>query len=995
MMVGAVEIDSIDKSLQQRLSVVQEERKGLREQLDYLETRLKSMLSHIGNKPRETEEQLIETSRRLEYEHATRPQSNSDERHFMREMDKLKKKRKELQDYLVAQAQIDDLKLRKRTVQQELRDNEKLQDDLFSALRRLKLSHSLQCQAHELTEITVDVSEEHISKIIGRGGAGVRAMEETYGVAIDTIKGSSKVRVLGLPDALTKVQRHIQNVMDTVTQSYTLSDPQIVCLLMDKAALLQQIQSEFSVRIDLSRATRVCKITGFIHYVTSAYNRMNSLEASRFEITVDNSILSHLLNKAGEAIHALEDTYHVSIDAQRETMQLVLIGLKQNIAAAMIDINEIIDVNRESEVKMEIERHILFPVIVGAGGAYIKQYQKELNVNLKLNKEEDESTSLVIRGVHSRVNAARVYIENLIANHNSNTLIIPVSADYFPMIVGKKGAQINAIREKYPTVTIDTEDSTIRIHSEDAQLRGEVQALIDDIIAKNQKIEIHTDDAMIIMLKGARAADLRSAIADLKVNMQLDSDLGTVTLKGYSSAIESSANLIHQFIDANYAYDMSCYDEDLNMLSNGGEDAIIRHMEAAYNVKIIVYRKSLALHIVGRQEDVSSAVKQMKLIVDGLCDTSKLVHVSQDEIGALIGKSGSRIKAFEDKHGVKIDNLRSRQMIRLRGESGHIQQAHRDIVSFLDGLKSTERLAVTEFNDAIAACVERVKELYMVHAQYVESTSDIAVTGNRLHVHMALKLLSEAISQSAGADLVLMNTHYQHIVKQHTKIREQVQEMACAIDCADGKVTISGAPSSLPKAVAFVYRFLEGAFPLEVSIIPGDIQCLKRLHTHEFELDLQQVAPGVIVAFDMLNSCVRLMGNGEIVASATEFVWDEIAKTKGKFRIVSIPDDVIEYLEWNAKLSAVEKNNRVKLTLQKKNKRCVVDGDDVEGVDAASAWLLEYFERLLQENWSIVVDSDIIGFIIGKQGSNIDKLRKETNSNIDVDAKSRMVKVFD
>ena len=81
-----------------------------------------------------------------------------------------------------------------------------------------------------------------------------------------------------------------------------------------------------------------------------------------------------------------------------------------------------------------------------------------------------------------------------------------------PMIVGKKGATLNGIRDKFPETQIDIsgDDGQVYIHAGNATDRDEAKKAIEAIVDVNFSAEVQFEEDSLIALKGKRGADLRA-----------------------------------------------------------------------------------------------------------------------------------------------------------------------------------------------------------------------------------------------------------------------------------------------------------------------------------------------------------------------------------------------------------------------------------------------------------------------------------------------------
>lgn len=80
--------------LTERLETVKQEKTAIKDAVDSLDTKVRNLIATIGKVPNESEHEINAAMQQLERTHATTSQSTAQERQFMRDMEKLRQKRK-------------------------------------------------------------------------------------------------------------------------------------------------------------------------------------------------------------------------------------------------------------------------------------------------------------------------------------------------------------------------------------------------------------------------------------------------------------------------------------------------------------------------------------------------------------------------------------------------------------------------------------------------------------------------------------------------------------------------------------------------------------------------------------------------------------------------------------------------------------------------------------------------------------------------------------
>ena len=132
----------------------------------------------------------------------------------------------------------------------------------------------------------------------------------------------------------------------------------------------------------------------------------------------------------------------------------------------------LVPINIEVEVPYEFHRFI-----IGQKGVGVRQLMNEHDVNIKVPGSEEKSSTIIVTGAPANVQSAKEALEGRVTELEgekadkelkSYEIKIEVSPEYHPKIIGRRGAVITELRQKYD-VNIqlpkkdDRDDSTITI----------------------------------------------------------------------------------------------------------------------------------------------------------------------------------------------------------------------------------------------------------------------------------------------------------------------------------------------------------------------------------------------------------------------------------------------------------------------------------------------------------------------------------------------------
>jgi predicted RNA-binding protein YlqC (UPF0109 family) len=286
----------LQKMLELRIENAQMERNVLKEELDAIDNKLRKAIGAIGKRPLQTEQELNELARSKEFQHSTTSMSLMKEKEFLRELETIKLKKKELIEYNKKQSEIELIKSHRLQFSSDLKEKEEMLDELYNGSRKLNVSNVLQCNPTDVVEKKISVPDDNMSRIIGKGGSSIKALEELYAVIIYSER-ANVLRIMGLEHNVSTAYNAIVIKANAVTETITLPPALKACLFIDKANITKSIQEKYDVKLNFNKNDCICKIYGQAAGVASAKEEVLAVEYSKFKIKVDPSVIPKLVGK--------------------------------------------------------------------------------------------------------------------------------------------------------------------------------------------------------------------------------------------------------------------------------------------------------------------------------------------------------------------------------------------------------------------------------------------------------------------------------------------------------------------------------------------------------------------------------------------------------------------------------------------------------------------------------------------------------------------------
>ena len=1036
MSISSSELESI---LGERLDLVRKEKGLIRESIEDLENKLRNARKSLGNTPRETDEQLTATMQRLEFTHATTSQSNADEREFMREMDKLRKKRTALVAHLKTQAEVDDLRSRLTELRKAQAEKDDSVTELHQGLRKVKLANKAGCANNDIQERQLTVKSSKISRIVGKGGANLRSIEDEHCVSIEIENMGGIVKIMGTSSGIDAAFQTIMTIVETSIEEFSLSDEIIMCLMMEKAQRVNDIQIKYNVRLDISRSKNLCKISGLTENVTAARNEITNLQSIRTDMLMESSAISAIIGKGGSSIISLQEEFHVAINVNRDNNTVEVVGIRSDVTSALTRIKDIIEVNREVEEVIQLEKHVLMGCFMSTGGQGLRSISKDNNVRIDCDIiKENPLQSIKIKGNNGRVHAAKAQIVQYVGEYLSNSLMFEVPDDTIPAILGKSGSGIKALREKYTGANIDIEGCAIHIQSSSLEQRTEIKLELDAIVEANYSEQVDFDEESKIQLRSAQGIDTRTKLTkDWNVRLIIDATPTTVKVRGNHADVIRAVEALKDFKLAHTVEKVVLTEEDYPVLLNGkvksGEDSLVKSLESQFNVEIRSVRKDLCLYISGHPEGVTAAKTTILGVLQGdsKCG-SQVIELHPIVLPSLIGKAGANIAKMEAELGVKFDVLKNRNQLRIVGESAEKAITAKVAVQrFIKTCRVGETVTLTTFltKKEVDGIVRRAVEIFQAEITTTSSTATVAVGGNKIsdentdkntntsenkssfsftmkgnfaQILACKEFLSQQLSGECMLILPILTQHLQALEKQVHGSLKRLQEkynvtlqLLPATDThKTAELKLVGSTDVVVTAFKEVLKLLERYFPDEVAVYDMlSSACQRECFNQEFILQMEEMKVNSHLYHEygilLLVAHHTELLTAKNIVDALKSQWEDCHTS------IAIDPSLAPALvgKGGTSINALRKETNASIEINTAGNLIDIRGSSKEEVRTARSIVEKRIHQLRAERWELTVSSDFFPILIGKQGANINKMRTDTGANIDIDGNIVKVRV--
>ena len=168
----------------------------------------------------------------------------------------------------------------------------------------------------------------------------------------------------------------------------------------------------------------------------------------------------------------LQEAYSVALHADRQSMELTILGSKAAVERVQGVLEEELDVDEHARVVSDR----LIPIIIGRAGANIKKLQADSGATVDLDRAGGRVT---VRGRKAQVAAAVARLDELAAEFGEKEL--RVNGRQIPLLIGRGGTTIRQLQQDSgASIDIRKEEGVVKI-------RG-TQAATDDALKRIQEL---------------------------------------------------------------------------------------------------------------------------------------------------------------------------------------------------------------------------------------------------------------------------------------------------------------------------------------------------------------------------------------------------------------------------------------------------------------------------------------------------------------------------
>merc|ERR1740124_520555 len=528
---------------------------------------------------------------------------------------------------LVPQAEVTSLRNSLRSIQAQIAE-------LEAALLKVELAKRLGCATTDLAEHVLDCPEDKLGQVIGKKGHNLKQLEKKTGCQIDVDKKGSKVHLQGSIVAIQAAVEELENI--TLSTEETLSLPEAVHthLFGKNMAAFTKLQTLYpKVHFDLSRQNFTITLRGKPEVVATVKGSILGINVEMEIMKLAGRETALIVGKGGVTVNQLVDEYNVAIDVSKkseDTSVVKIVGTSMSVASAKAAIQDILYNNEEVEMSIIVDA-LTRNMLLSESGLLMKELQKEVKEKCdhhntlmnfeKLSKEEVKSSSTSILFIK----APRIGIE-------SATKVVK--------------ARVDSYEAGILTFEVDP-------------------ALVPLIIGK----------------KGETISKLRSLGPGAEIHVEKTT--GEIKILGNDDASAAIKNAIEDIVANNQIINVAV-DESMFGLVFGHQGKELKDEIQLLGVTMANGSSRKYIKLRGQIVKITEAAAILRDFVDNNY-TIEVTHPAEDSEVLMNGGSTSILNKIQSDHDVKINSLKHRCIVVIRGQEESAEKAEKDLRKFLFG----------------------------------------------------------------------------------------------------------------------------------------------------------------------------------------------------------------------------------------------------------------------------------------------------------------------
>lgn len=996
-------------TIEQNLKVCVDQREKTRAIIAKFQEDLQALFAKALKKPRGSIEEFDKTLKNLEDQRTRASLNLSEEKLLLKKINAGERDRRQLQDFLDQDKKI---QVKKEQVG-ELRKVIQPLTDQIAALEKLaaraRLAARLGCKVEELEKKEIECPADKLGKVIGKGGANIKKIEEKAGVSLDVDAENNIITINGSLEAFAIAEAEITKIIMATSEDVDVPPSYILYLTNANGNTIVNEMKEANpdVYFDVNRRSKKIPMRGQPADIAKVKECLVNLGVTQQEKEVTSAEAQIIIGKKGSNIQKITTQFMVAIDVEKKeegASLCIVAGPESEVNAAMKEIEILIESNTEVSKTVPCDK-IIAQAFLTSGGVRIKELMKQINestkelnagtVILSLDKGRGDR-SILIKGKSAAMSTASTMLMDAIRELDADTIHIMADPFVVPQIIGKGGENIRKLqKDKQVNIEVD-KSGQVSISGLNKDDVAEVQASVFAILAENKVVKIPLDASKAEkQFTEIIRSKIRNDVREL-ARLDVDKTTSNLLLRGTDENVQKAADMVKAFLESNFLDSVEITNADRDLLLAGGQGSKIVSLAQELEVNLSVDKAASTIQIRGTEEKVKAAARHINAyLYGGEGNVAIKIVVAKEALGVVIGKGGKTRKTLEAKYAdVSLYIHRSSDAITVRGPEEPATDCHNEILKMIARARITQIVPVPEEKMQSLKKSNLVRRLVQhIQVQCTLKAEAIEVRGVAPDVKDAVALFNEHLTGIYESSFELGASQYVKIKganrdpSHFTRIKDS-SGADVSLDDAKSAVVARGTHNNVKKAKLAILDFLAFLVPGEFS----KVKLPKAMHGTVGKtsalIDVAAIT-GATVSLDRdLSMIIVQSAEKDRAWEATKLVQSNVAEAEKlvfAFEFDTSDAWLIPMLigTKGGRINAIRKASGCVIEIDKESRTVVLTGITEESVATAKTSIQGNIDKAKKENVWIALPADAVPRFVGKGGAHIAGLRKKYEVEIE------------
>ncbi|XP_057372624.1 vigilin-like [Daphnia carinata] len=544
--------------------------------------------------------------------------------------------------------------------------------------------------------------------------------------------------------------------------------------------------------------------------------------------------------------------------AKDQSLTFVVIGKQDSVLEAKREILKRFQTQSSSAVEIPKEYH---GFILGKGGVKLKELEKQTATKITIPKETESSGRIVVTGPKEGIEKALHEIQ-MISDERSKQAYerLEIPKIYHPFITGAHNETIKSLTEgsgvkvNIPPLSVQKDEISIAGERDGVlKVKHAIIQIYEEMKRKCATVSVEVRKSQHKYVIGPKGAGIAEILAESGVSVEMpptDSDKETITLRGPQEKLGIALTKVYEKANSVCTAEILA-PSWIHRHIIGKKGAGIRAITQDYpKVHVEMEDKADKIIVEGPVEEVERVRVALQANVEDLLSKLTFADIVVDPKyhKHIIGKGGSNVNRLKEETGVTINIPDERSStIRIEGTPNGVNQAKAELmemVTKMENEREKDILIEHRFHkNIIGAKGEKIREIrdmfHQVQVTFPDSSekSDVVkIRGPKQDVDATYKYLQklykELLESSYSVKVPIYKEFHKNVIgKGGANIRKIREETSTRIDLPpegsdSDMIVITGRKEDVEKARDRILKIQSEL----VSIIAEDVEIPAKYH---------------------------------------------------------------------------------------------------------------------------------------------------------------------